>query len=204
MPPDLIVLSITLHARSLVYESAMEQAEAQLEALRAALEGAGFPREALKTADLRVNTEFHGEQDEKGVFRQVFDGYCCTHGMRLEFDLDPHRLSQALSAMAGSTSEPEFSVRFSVRDKEAVSAALLQSAVRSAAEKARILCDSAGVRLGELCSVSYHWGDLPLDSGTRYEMADGALPLMSKAAGLSIEPEEIRVSDEVTLVWAIG
>ncbi|MBR5389814.1 MAG: SIMPL domain-containing protein [Clostridia bacterium] len=205
LKPDLVTLSMTLRARHKQYDETMARAEGQLEALRAALERAGFARDALKTADFRIEPEYRGEHDDKGNFRQIFMGYLCAHSLKLEFDLDMRRLSAALSAMAESTSEPEFSVQFTVRDEEAAAAALLESAVANALEKARILCKASGAALGELQSIQYHWDGHSFISDTRCELANGALPMLaaSKRAAMDIAPEEIQASDTVTMIWEI-
>ncbi|MBQ7491957.1 MAG: SIMPL domain-containing protein [Clostridia bacterium] len=203
--PDLVTLGIMLRAKHQQYDETMALAERQLEALRAALERAGFARDDLKTADLRIEPEYRSEHDDKGNYRQIFVGYICLHSLNLAFDLEMDRLSAALSAMAESTSEPEFSVQFTVRDEEAAAAALLENAVRNAREKAELLCRASGVALGGVQSIQYHWDGHSFVSDTRCEMANGALPMLaaSKRAAMDIAPEKIRVSDTVTIIWEI-
>ena len=205
LKPDLVTLGITLRAKHEQYDETMALAERQIEALRGALERAGFARDDLKTADLRIDPEYRGEHDDKGNFRQIFVGYICMHSLSLSFDLDMKRLSAALSAMAESTSEPEFSVQFTVRDEEAAAAALLESAVENARNKAEVLCRASGVTLGEVQGIQYHWDGLSFVSNTRCEMANGALPMLaaSKRAAMDIAPEDVSVSDTVAIIWEI-
>lgn len=55
-----------------------------------------------------------------------------------------------------------------MKDKEAVDAALLDSACANAKAKAEILTKASGVTLGELVSIDYNWGELHLYSPTHY------------------------------------
>ena len=91
-----------------------------------------------------------------------------------------------------------------MKDSSAVCGELLKSAVKNAKEKAEILCSASGVKLGELVSIDYNWGEIDLYSDTNYEVGDR---FMAKAACLSnidIQPDDIKTSDTATLVWEIS
>lgn len=144
------------------------------------------------------------ERDKNGNYKQIFVGYRVTHGLKLEFDFDSQRLSKVLGAMAVCIAEPELNVQFTVKDKEVVDAALLQSACVNAKAKAEILTKASGVTLGELVSIDYNWGELHLFSQTQYDMEDACMRMASAApTSIEIEPDDIDVSDSVTFVWEI-
>jgi len=69
---------------------------------------------------------------EKDVWKQRFVGYSCTHGLKLEFNLDMRKLGATLGAIAGCDADTEFNVRFSNKDPNAVSEQLLENAVENA------------------------------------------------------------------------
>lgn len=109
-----------------------------------------------------------------------------------------------LGAIAVCIAEPELNVQFTVKDKEAVDAALLQSACANAKAKAEILTKASGVTLGELVSIDYNWGELHLFSQTQYDMEDDCMRMGSAApTSIEIEPDDIDISDSVTFVWEI-
>ena len=144
------------------------------------------------------------ERDENGNYKQIFVGYRVTHGLKLEFDFDSQRLSKVLGAIAVCIAEPELNVQFTVKDKEAVDAAMLQSACANAQAKAEILTKASGVTLGDLISIDYNWGELHLFSQTQYDMEDACMRMASAApTSIEIEPDDIDVSDSVTFVWEI-
>ena len=112
------------------------------------------------------------------------------------------RMSKTLLALSRCIAEPEFSVQFSVKDKEAVNTTMLQNAAENAMMKAEVLCAASGVSLGELLSIDYNWGELNIYSPTNYEVSDICLAEESTSR-IDIEPDDINISDTVTFVWGI-
>ena len=204
LKPDLTVVSLTLKTVHADYDKAMDEAAKHLEQLRDAITRIGFAKDDLKTTSFDVGTEYENERDKNGNYKRIFVGYRVTHGLKLEFDFDSQRLSNVLGAIAVCIAGPELNVQFTVKDREAVNTALLESACINAKAKAEILTKASGVTLGELISIDYNWGELHLYSPTRYEMDP---PCMAKAStaptAMDIEPDDIDVSDGVTFVWEI-
>ena len=204
LKPDLTVVSLTLKTVRAGYDKAMDKAAKHLEQLRSAIAEIGFTKDDLKTTSFDVGTEYENERDKNGNYKQIFVGYQVTHGLKLEFDFDSQRPSKVLGAIAVCIAEPELNVQFTVKDKEAVDAALLQSACANAKAKAEILTKASGVTLGELVSIDYNWSELHLYSLTHYEMDPPCMARASAApTAMDIEPDDIDVSDSVTFVWEI-
>lgn len=88
--------------------------------------------------------------------------------------------------------------------QHAVAAELLKSASENARAKAEILAEASGVKLGELVTIDYNWGELQLYSPTQYVMEDRCLASAPCASSIDIEPDDIESSDTVTLVWALS
>ncbi len=205
LKPDQVVVSLTLKATDKNYDKAMDIAAKHLEQLRRALAGIGFTKDDLKTTSFNVGTECESERDKNGNYKRVFIGYSVTHQLKLEFDFDAQRLSQTLGAIAACIAEPELNVQFTVKDKEAVNVAILESACVNAKAKASILAKASGVTLGDLISIDYNWGELHLFSPTQYDMEDACMRMASAApTSIEIEPDDIEVSDSVTFVWEIS
>jgi uncharacterized protein YggE len=201
--PDYIVLSMSLKAKDMDYEKMMSLAAEQLERLREAIIKVGFQRDDLKTSNFDVQPEFQSERDNNGNYKRWFDGYVCNHALKLEFDFDMERLARTFSALAKCLAEPEFSVQFTVKDKDAVSVELLKNASENAKAKAEVLASATGVVLGQLITIDYNWGELHLYSPTQYEMSDRCLAEAPCGSSIDIEPDDIDVSDTVTFVWEI-
>ncbi len=201
--PDLIRVSLTLRMKDKVYAEAMTRSSKQQEALRAALGTAGFEREALKTGSFNVYPEYESVRDQKGMFRQEFTGYVCEHQMYLEFDFDTELLSRALTAIAFCVADPELNVSFTVKDREALSDALLASAAKNARARAELLAGASGVKLGQLLTIDYNWSEVSFYSPTNYRAKMSVAACVDESVDMDIDPQNIDLSDSATFVWEI-
>jgi len=82
---------------------------------------------------------------------------------------------------------------------------LLAKAVEDSNTKAEILTKAAGVKLGKVININYSWGEINIYSEPlRYDKAI----LCEESAcnydnSLDINPEDLDISDTVTVVWEI-
>lgn len=200
--PDTVVTELTLRSSDPDYEKAMAGASVQAERLQNAVCKCGFAAEDLKTAYFNVNTEYDSECDERGIYKSVFKGYVCVQSLKLQFDFDTALLGRVLSAISECVAQPELNIHFTVKDKTAVNAALLEAAAVNARTRAEILARASGVTLGELLSVNYGWNESDIRSRTEFTAENGCLR-MAKCDAVSIAPEDIRMEDSAEFVWEI-
>jgi len=184
------------------YEKTMQRSAEILDTLREAVVSAGHDGNELKSTSFNINTKYESYK-EKETWKQRFEGYTCLHGLKLEFGLDMQKLSATLGAIAGCDADPNFSIKFSIKDPNAVSEQLLESAAENAKWKAMVLAKAAGVKLGAIERIEYNWSDLHLFSQTNYQLCDTMVCEAAAPMSMDIEPEDINVSDTATVVWAI-
>lgn len=113
-------------------------------------------------------------------------------------------IEQILCSISNCFAKPEISISFTVKDPLAVNEELLKSATINAREKARILCEASEVKIGNLISINYDWGELNIVSQTDYMIDEKCMAATSKKlSGIDIEPDDIDLSDTATFVWEI-
>ena len=202
--PDLTRLTYTVQGTEPVYADALARSSRDSAALRDVLAELGFASDDLKTLSFDVDTRYEGYQDEKGEWRQRFVGYAFTHLMKLEFPSDNALLGRLLYALAHAPVDPEFRISYTVKDREAAKNRLLDAAVKDAKEKAAILTKAAGAELKELLTIDYSWSEITFTSRPMNRMlACKSEACADEAYDLDIEPDDIEVSDTVTLVYRI-
>lgn len=202
--PDYVVISMSLEAHERDYEATMELAAKKIEQLNASLEEIGFEKKSVKTTNFNIRTDYEREKDRNGNYKSVFNGYICSHRLKVEFDFDTKRLAQTLYAISRCLAQPELSISFTVKDPSAVNKELLKSATVNAKEKAQILCEASGVELGQLLTIDYNWGELNIVSHTDYMLEEKCMAMpVGGLADMDIEPDDIDVSDTATFVWEI-
>ncbi len=206
LKPDVTRLTMTLQGVYPEYQDALTHASLDGEALKDLLSPLGFAREAVKTLSFNVDMRYEDYQDENHVYKQRFAGYAFTHVLKVEFPSDNALLGRALYALAHGKLAVEFRISYTIADPEAAKNQLLAQAVADAKAKAAALTAAADVSLKELRHIDYSWDQMNVSvQAARGVMAeDRAMPMMAKASyDMSIEPEDIELSDTVTLVWSI-
>lgn len=202
--PDLVVLSMMLESKNPDYEKAMSEASENIEQLNASLEKAGFEKNAVRTTNFNVRTDYEYRSREDGSGENVFVGYAVSHNLKIEFDFDAKKLAEALASIGACLAHPQLSIAFTVKDSSAINEEMLRLAAVNAKRKAEILCAASGKELGELLSIDYNWGEFNVYSNTRYDMEEDCMvmaPMMAKCAAIDIAPDDITVSDTATFVW---
>ncbi len=204
--PDMTRVTMTLTGLFKDYGETLQHSSGQTEALAEVLSAFGFERADLKTLSFNVDTEYESYRDRNNDYKQRFAGYRFTHVLKVEFESDSDRLGRILHALAGCRARPELRISYTVKDPEAAKNLLLGKAVADAKEKAGVLTRAGGVTLREIQSIDYSWGEISFES--RPMRGDMLMECCGAPAAKSfapdIEPDDIEVSDTVTVVWEIG
>ena len=202
--PDMTRIVITLEGVEPEYGKTLKRSAEETEQLKDTLEPFGFEREELKTLSFSVDTEYESYK-VKDEYKRRFAGYKFTHVLKVEFDSDNKRLGKVLYALANCQLSPEFRLSYTVKDPEAVKNELLGKAVRDAAAKAGVLSGAAGVKLGDIQSVDYSWGEIEFEyRPMSRDLACDCLGAPGGSYDMDIEPDDIDVQDTVTVVWEIA
>ncbi|MBQ1690930.1 MAG: SIMPL domain-containing protein [Firmicutes bacterium] len=204
LKPDMTRIYVTLSQLSKEYGETLKGSSEATEKLKDLLEGYGFKRQDLKTLAFDVNTEYEG-YEEKGVYKQRFAGYRYRHEMKVEFDSDNELLGRILYGLANSDLNPEIRLGYTVRDREAAKNQLLSQAVRDAKDKALVLTQAAGVKLKDIVTMDYSIGEADFEARPMRNMMMAKAAVSDEAYGYSmdIQPDDIQVTDTVTVVWEI-
>ena len=196
VPVDWVILSLTLEELNKDYEAGYKDFENHISALQDAVVSAGFKKTDLKTNEIAITTKYE-EVRKNGVYTEVFAGYQFKTEAKLEFDFDSQRLGIALQKLGESGVTPKIKIDFSVKDEEAVKNRLLANAAKNAKEKAEILCEAMGVKLGKLLTIQYDWNEISIFSSTRYERN------ICVGSVVGFTPDDISLEDDACFVWEI-
>lgn len=204
--PDMTRITMTVTDVCKENGETLRRSSEDTEALKDVLSGFGFDKTDLKTLSFNVDTEYESYRDKNNDYKQRFIGYRFNHILKVEFESDNERLGKILYALAHCSVRPEFRISYTVKDPEASKNLLLGKAVTDAKEKAVVLTQAAGVALKDVQSIDYSWGEInfeysPMRGDMLMECCEAP---MAKSYDLDIEPDDIDVSDTVTVIWEIG
>lgn len=215
MPVDLVVMDFTLEELNKDYKKGHEVFDSYITEVQDIVQSIGFQKTDLKTSEIQVTTEYDRKK-KYGKYVDVFNGYNFSTEITLRFDFDSQKLGEAFTAISNCKARPKIEVRFTVKDTEAVKKSLLGNASKAAKEKATILCESVGAKIGKLLNVNYNWKEMDLYSCTKYrkdefeEEAEEhicynrlALPRALELHKWDFSPKGISVTDEAYFIWEI-
>jgi len=207
--PDQICIYLTLEGKDQNYELAVEKSAEKTRAVKESLAAAGFDPGEIRTTSFSIDPEYEG-YEENGVWKQRFTGYRFNHGLKVLFDSDKEKLGQVFGALARCPAKPEFRVSYRVKDQEKAKAELIAKAVEDAKGKAKVLADASGVSLKEILSIDYSFSKIEMETSmmnyARCETpaAGKLLDMQSSKIDIDVDPEDIEITDNVTLVWEIA
>jgi uncharacterized protein YggE len=208
--PDITRITVTLTGLDPDYGEALKRSSEDTEQMKDTLEPFGFERSDLKTLSFDVDTKYESYEEKRQgrtEYKRRFVGYEFTHVLKLEFDSDNKRLGKILYALANCQLHPEFRLSYTVKDPEAVKNELLGKAVQDAVAKAGVLSGAAGLKLGDIQSVDYSWGEINFEyrpMNDRMVLEECSYECASGSYDMDIEPDDISVQDTVTVVWEIA
>lgn len=207
LSPDTIRIMITQSSVEQTYEMAVKASADAKNILTEALGTLGFKKEDLKTLYFNVDSETEGYQAKDKSWKRRLIGYRYKHRMKIEFPKESDLLGKVLAVIARSSSEPEFSIEYTVSNPEAAKNELLKRAVEDSGKKAKILSEAAGTKLGDIVNIDYSWGQVefvsrPVDT-LGLDLPDVAEDEYISSIDVDIEPDDIDVSDTVTVIWSL-
>ena len=165
----------------------------------------GFKKDDLKTRNFDIDTKYESYKAKDQSWKKRLIGYTYTHHMLIEFDADNKKLGEILYALAHSVITPEISIEYTVSDPEKHKDELLKNAIEDSKHKAEVLANAANVKLGDIVSIDYSWGEISFVSEPIQNFAFASAEQTTGRTGydIDIEADDIDVTDTVTVIWNI-
>jgi uncharacterized protein YggE len=214
--PDMAVISLTVERQLMDYESSVKEAAEAVAEIISSLAALGFEKSDLKTTDWD-SEQVYEQQEIKEVslkgrrnkWKDIFVGYKTKHDLKLEFMLADKKISEVIATLANCSARPEFSTRFSIKDKDFIADQVLRDATMNALKTAKLIVETAGEKLGKAQRIDYNWSEYHYYSETRFGRKEAErYGYMCEdehcyASNIDIEPEEINLRDTITFLWEI-
>ena len=201
--PDTTSLRITFGGIYKDYEETVRQSAEKTKILREAIEKSGLPGEALKTKDFSIESEYESYRDYNNDYKKRFLGYKFYHRTQIQFPKDNKMLGRILYELFLCSVKVEFSIDYTVKDKDAVKKEVIKRAVENSREKAGIMAIAAGVSLGEVQSIDYSWGEIDIRTSPVDKLEVRKSYALEPSYDIDVEPDDIDLTDTVTMVWEI-
>ncbi len=191
--PDAAVVEATVTVMDLSYGAANTEVTRAIRRLREAGATLGFARADFRTTEFGVTREVQSSDDLR---RARFLGFRAWHTVKLQMPLDKERVSQLVEVCQGSDADAEIQIRFIVTEPEIMRTRLLAASVENARQRAQILAQAAGVKLGEI--VNIHYG-----AAAGRARSEPILPKDGGLTGIEFEVSAFVVEEHVQITWKI-
>ena len=203
--PDIIRLNMTMEESYKEYEVTLRQSSETTKILKELFVSLGFKNDDLKTRSFDIDTKYESYKSKDQSWKKRLVGYTYTHRMLIEFDAENKKLGEILYALAHSVITPEISIEYTVSDLEKHKDKLLKNAIEDSKHKAEVLANAADVKLGDIVSIDYSWGEISFVSEPIQNFAFASAEKTTGSPGydIDIEADDIDVTDTVTVIWNI-
>ena len=199
--PDTIFLSFEAEEHEWEYEKAVTALNRTVEELRTIIEKEGLDRKSLKTKDFSVRKETAWN---KKTEKQEFSGFRACHSLELELPLEKGPVNSLLGQVARRLERLDFSIAFGVKDAAEHQQQLILQAISKAKENSALIAGATGVELREILHIDYSFRELVIRSQRHnYPVYDAEVMLEASAPAPDFEPDDIDVTETITITWRI-
>ena len=224
--PDMTRIKITLSDVKPDYNKALTASADDTDKLKELLAKYDIAEDEIKTLSFNIDGEYDRSLSTLG--KRKLTGYKYKHVLKIEFPSDNEKLADIIRTLSNKSSlNPEISFTFFVKDTATQINELIKRGVDDARTKAEVLANSSGVSLNEIESIEYSWGNISFEvNPVRHFFSDNSIffsddydsfeddgvdfsPFTRKKSvpdfvrALNIVPDNIEVTDDVTVIWSI-
>lgn len=202
--PDVTRLELTLQSLHDTYEEAYAQAKSNTEKLNRIMTEVDLNITLPKTIRLDIDKRTQREYDKFGNYKsEKFVGFMLDHKVKIDLGMDNVLLNKVVKLIGKSLKQAEINIGYTVKDPRPSQLKMLERAVKDAKEKATIMANACDCKLGLVKEINYSVQELHIYSQARQiHGADEAI--CCNEASLDITPDDLAVSDEVTVVWYLS
>ncbi|RAU82612.1 SIMPL domain-containing protein [Pontibacter arcticus] len=199
--PDIGILVISIKSHDMNFSEAIVGLNKKTVDVSNQIAAIGFKADEIKTTDFQVN--------EHTVYRRgesVDSGYVATQNVKVEFLNNKETITKILNTFSKSQTDFTLNFNFKLSDelREKVQDQLVQFAIKSSNEKAKLIAESSGVRLGKIKEINYgnnyYAGMREVEDKAEYEVAAAGAP---SEAMIGFTPNDLMFSDNVLIIWKI-
>ncbi len=198
--PDIVILAFAVKVHEWEYGKTINRLNDKVEQLRKLLDSEKLDRKSLKTKDFSVNRDTNYNKKTENY---EFNGFKASHNLELELPLDQGLLNNLLSKIAGSLDDLNFQINFGVKDPAPHQRQLLQNAIQKATENAALIAETSGVQLREIMDIDCTVREIQIRSRGYEHRLYSTEEAVYEAATPDFEPDDIDVSESITITWRI-
>lgn len=199
--PDVTRIELSLVSLHDSYEDAYKQAKNDTDKLKKIMEELKLDVSLPKTKSLDIIKKTKSDYDRNNHYKgEIFLGFELNHNVKIDLGMDNVLLNNFIRLIGKKLKQAEINIGYTVRDPRPTQLKMLERAVKDAKEKASIMAKASGCKLGAVNHIDYSVNELHIYSQAR-NIHGAEEAACCDASSLDITPDDLAVSDSVTVVW---
>ena len=202
--PDVTRVELRLESLHDTYQQAYAQSKHDTQKVRLIMEETGLDIKQPKTIRFNIDKKTINEYDKHGHYvGSKFVGYEVTRVIKIDLGMDNFLLNKIIKKIGQYLPHAEINIGHTVRDTRSAQLKMLHRAIKDAKEKAEIMAEAAGCKLGMCKSINYGVNDLQIYSEAR-NIHSAAEACCCSEDSLDITPDDLAVADTVEVIWYLS
>lgn len=201
--PDVTRLEVKIESNFKSYQDAYDRAKENFSQMVKILEYNKKPGSLAKTILMDISDNEVSVKDKYGnhlCYKK--DGYKLEQKIKIDLGIDNILVNNIVRGVGKFIADAQISIGYTVQDPRPYQLKMLERAVKDAREKAQIMALTLGCVLAEVSEINYSHEDIYIYSQAR-NIHSTAEAKASTAESLDITPDDLAISDYVTVKWVL-
>lgn len=202
--PEQLIFNINMSVKDSNYQKCTNLALERIEFIKSQFAKNGIDKELIKTQNYSIREiRKHDYKTQKSVF----DGFEASIPITIKTTRDYSKNDQIFEIIKNNF-DANFNLNFALTPEQidAVKEKLIKLAVEDAKQKAKVVAESAEVKLGKISKIQYGEPHSARPYSNNYDlMRSGNMKAMVAESSITetINPDEIEMRTEIIIAWKI-
>jgi len=202
--PDVTRVELRLESVHDTYEEAYTHSKKDNNIVRSIMEEVNLDTKLPKTTRFDIDKKSIRQYDKYNNYKgDKFIGFEVTQVIKIDLGMNNVLLNKVIRKIGILLPHAEITIGHTIRDARPAQLKMLHRAVKDAKEKAEIMAEAAGCKLGMCKSINYGVNELHIYSQARNIHSANEACCCSEES-LDITPDDLSVSDTVEVSWYLS
>ena len=199
--PDVTRLEVKIERVFEDYAKAYAQAKENFSWMVKILEYNKKPGKLAKTIKFDISDHEVSDYDSKGHYSgSHLEGFELAQTIKIDLTIDNVLVNNIIRGIGKFILGAQINIGYTLQDPRPSQLKMLSRAISDAKEKATIMAEAAGCKLGKVDSIEYNYQDIHTYSQAR-NIHSNSEAKASTAGSLDIAPDDLVISDTVDVSW---
>lgn len=204
IPPDVTRLLLTLTTIHDSYDEAYQQAADNSSVLAQIMADCNLDTHLPKTQNFDIDKKVERIYDQHHNYvEDKFIGFVLNQTIKIDLGMDAAILNRVVRLIGKRLRQAELSIGHTVKDQRPYIKKMMSRATRDALEKAQLIVEALGEKLGPVKNVDYAEHEITIYSQCR-QMRDAQECECATEASLDVTPDDLAFNDSVTVTWFLA